>query len=51
LFIAFVVLQSFYLGNLKPQPRAHLTLISVAVELALGLVAMDSAAPWIKGGG
>jgi hypothetical protein len=51
LFIAFVLLQSFYLGNLKPQRRSHLTLISVAVELALGLAAMDSPAPWIKGGG
>lgn len=51
LFIAFVLLQNFYLGNLKPQRRAHLTLISVAVELALGLTAMDSPAPWLKGGG
>lgn len=51
LFIAFVLLQSFYLRNLKPQRRAHLTLISVAVELALGLAAMSSPAPWLKGGG
>lgn len=51
LFIAFVLLQNFYLGNLKPQRRAHLTLISVAVELALGLTTMDSPAPWLKGGG
>jgi hypothetical protein len=51
LFIAFVLLQTFYLRNLKPQRRAHLTLISVAVELALGLAAMSSPAPWVKGGG
>jgi hypothetical protein len=51
LFIAFVLLQSFYQRNLKSQRRAHLTLISVAVELALGLAAMDSPAPWIKGEG
>ncbi len=51
LFIAFVLLQSFYLGNLKPQRRAHLTLISVAVELTLGLAAMDTLAPWLKGAG
>jgi hypothetical protein len=51
LFIAFVLLQSFYLGNLKPQRRVHLTLISLAVELASGLTAMDTPAPWLKGGG
>jgi hypothetical protein len=51
LFIAFVLLQSFYLGNLKPQRRAHLTLIGVAAELAFGLAAMDGPAPWLKGGG
>jgi len=51
LFIAFVLLQSFYFGNLKPQRRAHLTLIGVAVELALGLAAMDSPAPWLNRGG
>jgi hypothetical protein len=51
LFIAFVLLQSFYLGNLKPQRRAHLTLISVALELALGLATMDGTAPWLRRGG
>lgn len=51
LFIAFVLLQSFYLRNLKPQRRAHLPLISMAVELALGLAAMNNSAPWLKGGG
>ena len=51
LFIAFVLLQSFYVGNLKPQRRAHLTLISVALELAFGLAAMDGTAPWLRRGG
>jgi hypothetical protein len=51
LFIAFVLLQSFYLGNLKPQRRAHLTLIGVAVELSFGLAAMDDFAPWLTRGG
>ena len=47
LFIAFVLLQSFYLGNLKPQRRAHLALIGVAVELSFGLATMDYRAPWL----
>jgi len=51
LFIAFVLLQSFYLGNLKPQCRAHLTLIGIACELAFGLAIMDGLAPWLKRGG
>ena len=51
LFIAFVLLQSFYLGNLKPQCRAHLPLLGVAVELAFGLAVMDGPAPWLKRGG
>jgi hypothetical protein len=51
LFIAFVLLQSFYLGNLKPQRRAALTLIGVAAELFFGLTTMDFPAPWLKPGG
>jgi hypothetical protein len=51
LFIAFVLLQSFYLGNLKPQRRAHLTLLGLAMELAFGLAAMDGPAPWLTRGG
>ena len=47
LFIAFVLLQSFYYGNLKPQRRIHLTLIGLANELHLGLVTMDIPAPWV----
>jgi hypothetical protein len=51
LFIAFVLVQSFYLRNLKPQCRAHLALIAIAGELSLGLASMDSQAPWLKRGG
>jgi len=51
LFIAFVLVQSFYLGNLKPQRRAYLALIGVAAELSFGLATMDAAAPWLKRGG
>ena len=51
LFIAFVLSQSFYLGNLKPQRRAHLALIGIALELFLGLATMDRPAPWLKRGG
>jgi hypothetical protein len=48
LFIAFVLLQSFYYGNLKPQRRLHWTLIGLAKELLLGLVTMDILAPWVS---
>jgi len=51
LFIAFVLVQSFYYGNLKPQRRIHLTLIGLANELHLGLVAMDISAPWVSSRG
>ena len=51
LFIAFVLLQSFYLGNLKSQRRAHLTLMGIACELVIGLAIMDGPAPWLKRGG
>jgi hypothetical protein len=51
LFIAFVLLQSFYRGNLKPQRRVHLTLIGLAAELAFGLASMDGPAPWLSRGG
>ena len=51
LFIAFVLVQSFYLGNLKPQRRAYLALIGVAAELSFGLATMDAPAPWLKRGG
>ena len=47
LFIAFVLLQSFYYGNLKPERRAHLALISLAMELYLGVVTMAMCACWV----
>ncbi len=50
LFIAFVLLQSFYWGNLKPQRRAHLTLIALSQELHLALVLLDPT-PWLERGG
>ncbi len=51
LFIAFVLLQSFYHGNLKPQRRARLTLIGTSQELFFSLALLDSAAPWLLRGG
>jgi hypothetical protein len=51
LFIAFVLLQSFYLGNLKPQRRAYLTLIGLARELYFSLATLESPAPWLERGG
>jgi hypothetical protein len=44
-------LQSFYLGNLKPQRRAHLTFIAIAQELLFALAIMDGPAPWLRRGG
>ena len=51
LFIAFVLLQSFYLRNLKPQRRIHLSLIGLANELYLNLILMKTHAPWLDQGG
>lgn len=51
LFIAFMLVQSFYYGNLKPQRRIHLTLIGLANELHLGLATMDIFAPWVSSRG
>jgi hypothetical protein len=51
LFIAFVLLQSFYRGNLKPQCRAYLTLIGLARELYLGIATLETPAPWLNRGG
>lgn len=47
LFIAFMLLQSFYYGNLQSQRRIHLTLIGLATELHLGVVIMNIPAPWV----
>ncbi len=51
LFIAFVLVQSFYWGNLKPQRRAHLSLIALGQELHVGLALMECSAPWLGRGG
>ena len=51
LFIAFVLLQSFYLRNLKPQRRIHLTLIGLANELHLSFTLLKTQAPWLDKGG
>jgi hypothetical protein len=44
-------LQSFYLGNIKPQRRAHLTFIGIAQELFFALAILDGSAPWLRRGG
>ncbi len=51
LFIAFVLLQSFYYGNLKPQRRVRMTLIALSLELLLGVTLLDSDSPWLVRGG
>jgi hypothetical protein len=51
LFIAFVLLQSFYLRNLKSPCRIHLTLIGLADELHLSLTLLKTHAPWLDQGG
>jgi hypothetical protein len=51
LFIAFVLLQSFYRGNLKRQRRRYLTLIALAQELYLGVATLKAPASWLNRGG
>jgi len=51
LFIVFVLLQSFYLRNLKPPLRLHLTLIGLGNELHLSLISRPNHAPWLDKGG
>ena len=51
LFIAFVLLQSFYLRNLKPQRRIHLTLIGLSNELHLSVMLLKTQSPWLDRGG
>ena len=51
LFIAFVLLQSYYLGNLKPQRRVHLTLIGLNDELYVSVILVVSPALWLDKGG
>jgi len=51
LFIAFVLLQSFYLRNLKPPRRNYLTLIALGDELYVSLSTTLTHAPWMDKGG
>jgi len=51
LFIAFLLLQSFYLRNLKLSARLHLTLIGLGEELHLSLRLAPRHAPWLDQGG
>ena len=47
LFIAFVLIQSFYLRNLKPEIRKRLTLIAIAREFYADLGSASWSAPWV----
>ncbi len=51
LFIAFVLIQSFYLRNLKPQVRKALTLIAIAREFYADLESPCWSAPWLHATG
>jgi len=51
LFIAFVLLQSFYLRNLKPPLRMYLTLIGLGDELHLSLRSNITPCLWFDKGG
>ena len=46
LFIAFVLVQSFYHRNLKPALRCRYTLIGIGLELTIDLGAPGCTAPW-----
>jgi hypothetical protein len=47
LFVAFVLMQSFYKLNMKRQMRSRFTLISIATQLLTSLVAYDFIAAWL----
>ena len=47
LFLAFVLMQTFYLRNLKPPMRARFTLIGIARQLYAGLPLENAPAPWM----
>jgi hypothetical protein len=51
LFIAFALLQSFYLRNLKPPRRMQFTLIGFGNQLHLSLMLNANHAPWLDQGG
>lgn len=46
LFVAFVLLQCFYIRNLKPTQRKRFTLIGLTAQLYLGLANRESKNPW-----
>jgi hypothetical protein len=48
LFIAYVLVQSFFLRNLKPATRDRYTLIGIARELFAGLAQANVRAPWLS---
>lgn len=48
LFIAFVLMQSFYKLNMKRQVRCRFTLISIATEFLISLAKVDFIAPWVS---
>ncbi|MBU0718265.1 MAG: transposase [Planctomycetes bacterium] len=47
LFIAFLLVQTFYLRNLKPPRRHHFTLIAITRQLYAALAATPLHAPWV----
>jgi hypothetical protein len=48
LFIAFVLVQSFYRRNLNPKRRGYLTLIAIADHLYVGLASPHLRVPWLQ---
>jgi len=48
LFIAFILIQSFYKLNMKEQMRGRFALISIATQFLTALTASDFIAPWIQ---
>jgi len=47
LFVTFVLMQSFYKLNMKPQMRSRFTFISIATQLLTSLAAHDFIAAWL----
>ncbi len=47
LFIAFVLVETFYRRNLKPQARCHFTVIGITGQLYMGLAILSLNAPWV----
>jgi len=47
LFIVFVLIQCFYLRNLKAPVRERFTLIAIARQLYAGLAGENTTAPWL----